>query len=330
MSDLLSFEEILGQDQAISRLKAAQAQNRLPHAYLFVGPEGVGRQTVARAFFRRLLCTQGQGCGRCKPCQKFAKGLHPDVEIIEPQGKSVRIEQIRELEAKLRFRPLEASCRLILFPQAELLTREAANALLKSLEEPPPYNLFILIALTTESLLPTIVSRCQVVRFRPLPAQILFRLLTERFDKLPEEAQGLSLLAEGSIGRALRLSEKGFLQEMERFVLAIKRASPSQIVSLVEILSRLKEELPLFLELLLVWLRHSLWSSSPRHAYPSGLPEPPPKAFILPAMEKIEKCFWALERNLNLEILFLVLTTELAHLWQEASSKEPEKEKLEM
>jgi len=320
LEHLPSFEEILGQDQALTLLREAQKRGRLPHAYLFVGPEGVGKETTAKAFFNRLVCEKGTACGHCPSCRKFIKTLHPDVEIVEPLGKSIRIEQIRTLEGKLYFRPLESSLRLILIPKAELLTREAANALLKSLEEPPPYNLFVLLAVTTEALLPTIVSRCRVVRFRPLPNQILVRLLTERFAMLPEEAQGLALLAEGSIGRALRLAERGFLQELDRFTNALKSSSASQILSVAEILALLKEELSLFLELLLIWLRQALWSYFGKKGYPQSLPARPPLKFIIPAMEKIETCFGALERNINPEILVLTLMTELSRVWQETEN----------
>ncbi len=314
----LQFEQILGQDQVLARLREAQARRRLPHAYLFVGPEGVGRETVARAFFWRLLCVQEKACGECPSCRKFLKGLHPDVEVLEPQGKSIKIEQIRALEAKLHFRPLEAERRLVLIPQAELLTREAANALLKSLEEPPPYTLFVLLAQTTEALLPTIVSRCQVVRFRPLPREVVKRLLEERFACLPPEAEGLSFLAEGSIGRALRLAEKGFLQEMERVAATLKEGTPTRLVTLAEVLAGMKENLPVFLELLLVWWRQALYAYLGLETYPVSLPEPPPQDFLVPAMEKVERLFGALERHLNAEILFLATFSELSRLWREA------------
>ncbi len=316
----LRFEQILGQDHVLARLREAQARRRLPHAYLFVGPEGVGRETVAHAFFWRLICSEEKACGECSPCRKFLKGVHPDVEILEPRGQSIKIEQVRALESKLHFRPLEAERRLILVPQAELLTREAANALLKSLEEPPPYTLFVLLSQTTEALLPTIVSRCQVVRFRPLPREIISHLLQKRFERLPEEAEGLSVLAEGSIGRALRLAEKGFLQEMERVATALKQGTPTRLVTLAETLAGMKENLPVFLELLLVWWRQALYAHLGIEAYPLSLPEQPPLDFIVPAMEKIEALFAAFERHLNAELLFLSILSELARLWRECSS----------
>ena len=317
---MVHFDQIVGQELVLRCLRTALEKDLLPHAYLFVGPEGVGRETTARAFFWLLLCEERKGCGQCRSCQKYQRELHPDVEIIKPEGKSIRIEQIRALEVKLFYRPLEAERRLILLPQAQLMTREAANALLKSLEEPPPYNLFILIADKTESLLPTIVSRCQIMRFRPLPQTTLARLLEERFQMLPEEAEGLSLLAEGSVGRALHLAEKGLLEEISRLVLVLKEGDPVKIASLAEILAKLKDDLVLVLELILVWLRQSLYAEEGLSPYPASLPPKPPRGFILPAMERIQALFGALERNLNPEILFLSTLAELSLWWKEAEA----------
>ncbi len=318
----LSFEEIRGQERALFLLEKAISSGRLPHAYLFVGPPGVGRETTALSFFGRLICLEGRFCKSCLPCRKFLRGVHPDVEILAPQGKNIKIEQIRALEGKLYFQPLEGQRRLILLPQAELLTREAANALLKSLEEPPPYTLFVLLAQTTEAILPTIVSRCQLVRFRPLSSSVLKELLIERFEKLPEEAEGLAVLAEGSLGRALRLAEKGMLEELFRFVQAVSAGRPSYLVNMAEAIAALKEEQPLFWELVLLWLRRAWLSYLGLCAYPALLPARPPRAFIPTASEKIMKIFPGLEANLNPELLTLSLLTELARLWGETKGLE--------
>ncbi len=320
--EVLRFEEIVGQDQALGLLEKALKSRRLPHAYLFVGPEGVGRETTARALFLRLVCAQEQGCGECPGCRKFLKGLHPDVEILTPQGQKIKIDQIRTLEQKLRFVPLEASRRLILIPEAEALTREAANALLKSLEEPPPYTLFVLLASSPDVLLPTIVSRTQIIRFRPLPLHTLQNLLVERFGKLPEEAEGLALLAQGSVGRALRLSEKGFLEELTRLVHVISGSDPVQLLNLTEVLANLKDQLPVFLELVLVWLQQSLRSYLGLAPYPALFPPSAPSTIVLPALELVEKTIKALEFNVNRELALLALFLRLKELWGQAQHAE--------
>ncbi len=320
----LPFDEILGQERALAILANALERDRVSHAYLFVGPEGVGRETTALSFFWRLLCEKGWACGECKPCLKFLRGVHPDFYVLKPAGKSIKIEQIRTLEAKLHLHPVEGKHRLVLLPAAETLTREAANALLKSLEEPPLHTVFVLIAQTSEALLPTIVSRCQLLRFRPLSTSQVETLLVSRFERDPEEARGLALLCEGSIGRALRLSEKGLLEELHRFVAAISSGSPTQIVAVAEVFEALKEkeDLPLFIELVLLWLRQGLLSHVGLGEYPSIFPSRPPKSFIVPACGEVEKAFAALEANLHVELFFLKLLSTLAALWREAERAE--------
>ena len=320
--EVLRFEEIVGQDHALGLLKRALKNRRLPHAYLFVGPEGVGRETTARALFLRLVCTQEQGCGECPGCRKFLKGLHPDVEILTPPGQKIKIDQIRDLEQKLRFVPLEASYRLILIPKAEALTREAANALLKSLEEPPPYTLFVLLAPSPDVLLPTIVSRTQIIRFRPIPLHTLQDLLVSRFGKLPEEAEGLALLAQGSVGRALRLSEKGFLEELTRLVHVIAEHDPAKLISLTETLAHLKDQLPVFLELVLVWLRQSLRAHLGLEPYPALFPPSAPSTIVVSALELVEKTLKNLEFNVNRELALLALLLRLKELWSQAHHAE--------
>ncbi len=322
MAEMVSFEDIVGQKQALDVLEKAFKTKRLPHAYMFVGPEGVGKETTAKALFLKLVCHKQKGCNQCIGCRKYIKGIHPDVEILSPQGKNIKIGQIRDLERKLRFIPLEAPKRLILIPQAEYLSREAANALLKSLEEPPPYTLFILIARSTDYLLPTIVSRTQVIRFRPLSQEALKDLLINRFGKIPEEAFGLSVLAEGSIGRALRISEKGYLEELSRLAHALQQPDPTFLLGLAETLANLREQLPTFLELLLVWLRQSLRAQWGLEDYPNIFPPPVPKSIIVTASHLVEESLQRLEFNVQRELNLLSLFLQLRELWNLAEKTE--------
>ncbi len=319
---ILKLEEIVGQPKAIRLLNEALESDRLPHAYLFVGPEGVGKETTALALFFKLVCHKGSACGECKGCKKFLRGVHPDIEIIKPSGKSIKIDQIRALESKLHFVPLESSRRLILITEADLLTREAANSLLKSLEEPPLYTLFVLLAPSPDVLLPTIVSRCQMIRFHPIPADLISEVLIKHFDKLPEEAFGLSVLSQGSIGRALRLAEKGFLEELFRFVGAIQSEDPARIISIAEILAGLKENLEVLLEMVLVWLRQSLMASLGLEDYPLTFPPKAPYKMIFSAIELVEKTIRLLDYNVNRELTMLVLLIRLRKLWHMAKQFE--------
>ncbi len=324
MSDkrLLRLEEIVGQPKAIHVLSKALHSGHLPHVYLFVGPEGVGKETTALALFFKLICREGIACGKCKACRKFIRGVHPDVEIIRPSGKSIKIDQIRTLESNLHFAPLESARRLILITEADLLTREAANSLLKSLEEPPLYTLFVLLAPSPDALLPTIVSRSQIVRFRPIPPELISKVLVEQFEKLPEEALGLSVLSQGSIGRALRLSEKGLLEELSRFVRVIQSEDPASLISLAEILGGLKQDLEILLEMILVWLRQSLMASLGLEDYPLTFPSKAPYEMVLSAMELVEDVIRSLKYNVNRELAMLALLIRLRKLWHMAEQSE--------
>ncbi len=200
------FSQIIGQAKALRLLGRAVEGDRLAHGYLFTGPDGVGKTTTARALAAYLFCRSEEAvrpCGICPGCIKFASGNHPDFLTIRPEGTVIKIEQIRKLKKDLGFAPFEAGIRVVILEEAQTMQHPAANSLLKVLEEPPPDNLLLLIASESEPVLPTIVSRCQVIPFTPLAredcCQILSRLYPERD---ADEIQVLATLVGGCPGRA--------------------------------------------------------------------------------------------------------------------------------
>jgi DNA polymerase-3 subunit delta' len=219
--DFLPFARIIGQDKAIQFLKRAMAQEKLPHAYLFVGIPGVGKTATAVALAQAINCAEaenGEGCGKCISCRQFAGGNFPDIQIVEPRGQFIRIEQVREIDRGMSFKPLSGRYRVIVIRQSEMMTPEAANAFLKTLEEPPSGNILILTVTEPRDLPPTIVSRCQKVGFRPIPASLVARRLAEKMNLDHEKALLLARLAEGSLGRAVSMGEKGFLERRAEYV----------------------------------------------------------------------------------------------------------------
>lgn len=215
--------ELLGQTKAVNLLRRALAGGRLAHAYLFTGPDGVGKATAARAVAATLLCRaeiDQAPCGSCPGCRKFASGNHPDFLQIRPDGAVIKIEQVRALKKALAFPPLEARQRVTLLEDVHTMRREAANSLLKLLEEPPPANLLLLVADEAEPLLPTIVSRCQVIPFAPLSLTTSTEVLLRIHPGLDHEsARTLAELADGCPGRTQGLDHAGLLQ-LHRDILA--------------------------------------------------------------------------------------------------------------
>ncbi|MDH5753183.1 MAG: DNA polymerase III subunit delta' [Deltaproteobacteria bacterium] len=181
----MSFESIRGQERALEFLRSVLRNGRVPSAFLFHGPHHLGKRSAALAFAMALNCTgpgeQGQprlrGCLVCPSCRKISEELHPDVETVSPKGRDIRIDQIREVQETLGLIPFEARKRVIVVSQAERMNLQAANAFLKTLEEPPGDTLIILCAENPGRLLETIRSRCLPVRFSLLGEQTLRELL---------------------------------------------------------------------------------------------------------------------------------------------------------
>lgn len=202
----MTFESIIGQEHPIGLLSRMLRKNRLAHALLFTGIDGCGRQTTAKALAKALNCQSPRGvsaCGQCRSCQKVVSGNHPDIVIVKPDGAFIKIDQVRTLCKQLKYAPLEGKCRVIIINDAHTMNAEAANALLKVLEEPPKYTFIVLTAIQTMDLLPTIVSRCQQIVFRPIAFEKIAEVLVARHDLDIRTATSVAILAKGSLGKAL-------------------------------------------------------------------------------------------------------------------------------
>jgi DNA polymerase-3 subunit delta' len=257
----MPFAHLIGQTKALSLLQRALTSGRLAHAYLFSGPDGVGKATAARAVAATLLCTQrgnGPPCGQCPGCRKRAAGSHPDLLQLKPDGAHIKISQIRALKEAVRFPPFERGMRVTLLDEVQTMGREAANSLLKLLEEPPPDNLLLLVASDAEPLLDTLVSRCQVIPFGSLSETQALQVIRRTHPQCStEEARLLAKLTGGCPGRtdALWSSEVfGLHQECLRSLLAAGSQGEAEAVEQALYLARqmadLQEELNLCLDLL--------------------------------------------------------------------------------
>lgn len=206
------LNDIIGHHNIVSQLQNAVKTERIAGAYLFSGINGVGKETVALYFARLILCENEDKrsipCGTCRGCRKIENGNHPDLRIIRPDGSQIKIGQIRELQQEIHYHPIDAERKVYIFVNTERMNKEAANSLLKTLEEPPSVSTIVLLTENIESILPTIRSRCQVLTFYPLTEEELSGSLMDRFEIDKQTASSIAILSGGVVGNAISLIEQ--------------------------------------------------------------------------------------------------------------------------
>jgi DNA polymerase-3 subunit delta' len=297
------WDRIIDQDRVTETLRRTLDKERVAHAYLFHGPDGVGKRAVALEMARALQCTEqaDAACGECRACQKTRRMVHPDVHVLFPYPKGTdesdvaeriqrlggdpyaavdfvrrpslsdpsetsnkqvmyHIDRIHEdLLRPMSFRPAEGQYKVAVVTDAEYMNETAANAFLKLLEEPPPQTVFLLTTSRPEQLLPTIVSRCQRLRFDPLLPEAIESALRER-EGMDDEAGLLARMADGSYSRALELARNDDLMTSRTLVLEFFRAAYTQKVNTLsqhidEIANQGRERVKSVLRLMLRWVR---------------------------------------------------------------------------
>ncbi len=264
----LFFRDILGQERVLGQLKTALRQGRLAHAYLFLGPEGVGKAATARALAAVLNCARpredGDGCGACPSCRRLVAGTHPDFLVLAPTSEGrqpqIKIEQVREFRRLTNYPPVAGGWRVALITPAEALNDAAANALLKTLEEPPSQHLLVLTAGVEDDLFPTVVSRCQKLAFSPLPTPLIISELTRR-GRSASQAVLLAVLSGGSLGRALALEPEELARQRRQVLADLGRlpcGSLGQVLDWAGRLAKNPAETDHFLVLAQLWYRDLL------------------------------------------------------------------------
>ena len=207
----MKFAEIYGHEKPIAILKRAMAKDRIAHAYLFYGMDGTGKRTIDDLFARALNCNAPEApCDACDSCRKAEHRNHPNIITVQAEGQFIKIGAIKEIQARMGFRPGEGR-RVMILHEADRMNAAAANALLKTLEEPSPGNILVLTTARPYALPMTILSRCQHLRFSPLPSREVARFLREREGLEEAAAEILGASSGGSIGRALEMSREDHL-----------------------------------------------------------------------------------------------------------------------
>lgn len=253
------FEKIIGNKQIIDTLEKTVKENKTSHSYLFVGTPGIGKKLVAIELAKMLLCLdQNKYCNKCKSCIEFDTNNNPDFLYIEPAGNTIKIEQIRNLQKNIQEKPIISNKKVYIINDADLMTKEAQNCLLKTLEEPPEFATIILIGANDTAFLPTIKSRCTILYFNRIKDEEIEEYLKTYYG-MDNIDKNMIEMFQGSIGKALTLKDK---QEdykiLENIIENMNKKTLIDIISDSEILYKSKEEIEDMLEYLnIILLRKS-------------------------------------------------------------------------
>ncbi|MDX1522832.1 MAG: DNA polymerase III subunit delta' [Anaerolineae bacterium] len=250
---------VFGHDWAIELLQRQVSADRVPHALLISGPPNVGKSTCARYFAQFLNCTGPQKpCGECLACRKIVHQNHADVRILDDDDQPIKIDQVRDIQRELSLSPYEGNYRVAIFNNFERTTTSAANALLKTLEEPASQVILILTAVDPGALLPTIVSRCQGLNLRALPVQQVSDVLQAHWQTAPEQAELLAQLSGGRLGWAVTaLTDQAVLTRRESCLQDLLDLLRMSRVDRLAYARELGRNQALLKETLLVWL--TIW-----------------------------------------------------------------------
>ncbi|MFC5406745.1 DNA polymerase III subunit delta' [Cohnella soli] len=261
----MGFQQIIGQHRAKALLQNALSTRRIAHAYLFAGPAGSGRMEMAMAFAQALFCERGgsDACGECLECRKVEHGNHPDLHVVSPDGAAVKIEQVRTLQKELSYRSVGAGYKVYVIESAETMTVQASNSLLKFLEEPPSPVVAILLAPSAQAVLPTILSRTQLVAFVPGDREALEKALVQE-GKSPLLARAAVNLAAG-LHSSRKLVEENWFADIRNVVIQLGKESPDRFAAgLIQaqqqvFKTELSEHVEILLQLLALWYRDMIY-----------------------------------------------------------------------
>jgi DNA polymerase III subunit delta' len=332
----VSWQTIRGHEAQKAAFAQIEARGRLAHAYLFVGPEGVGKKTFAVELARGLSCERAKAkgtldaCGECPPCVQIAAGTYPDLHSLSlPEDlQEFPINAIRGLRDEVSLKPMMGGYRIALIDDADKFSDPAANAFLKTLEEPPPHSLLILLSPSTTQLLPTIVSRCQIVRFAPLPEETVAELLLEQgLVTSPEHAQKVAAMSEGSLSQAQLLADPDVMRFHDDLLAALENPKFSG-VTWADRINRFVEEAgkesapkrqraSLVVRLLMNVLRSVLWAANQEKSETAGPPCVPFLARQLGPqrlLELLDRCLetdWMIQRRVQLVLVLEALADYL-------------------
>ena len=244
---MLSFHDIIGHEQIKDHFQKAIANNKVSHAYILTGEAGMGRKSLANAFALTLLCEKGKSepCMECHACKQVLSGNHPDLIYVEHEKPgSIGVDDIRkQINDTIMVRPYSSYYKIYIVDEAEKMTQQAQNALLKTIEEPPSYAVIILLTTNQDAFLPTILSRCVQLKLKPLKDFVVKSYLTEHMQIAEADADIYAAFARGNLGRAIALASSEDFNLMRQEVLhLLKHVKDADISELLDYIRKLKED----------------------------------------------------------------------------------------
>lgn len=268
------FNNIVGHKQVKEHLQNAMKLSKISHAYIFNGEKGSGKKLLAAAFAEALQCEAGENkpCGQCKSCKQAENRNHPDIiRVIHEKPNSIGVEEVREqLVNSVQIKPYSSKYKVYIIADAEKMTPQAQNAILKTIEEPPEYAVILLLTTNAQSFLPTILSRCVMLSMKPIPDEQVKRYLMEHV-KVPDyQADICVAFAQGNIGKAIQLASSESFSEIKMSAVHLLKNIPSMelndITTMVKAVSEFKVEIQDYLDLLAVWYRDVLYFKATKDA----------------------------------------------------------------
>ena len=261
-----SFKDVVGHKDILKYISSAVENNRVSHAYILNGERGSGKKMLANLFAMTLLCETGDNepCGKCHSCKQAESGNHPDIiRVTHEKPNSISVDDIRtQVNNTVDIKPAQGPYKVYMIPQADMMTPQAQNAILKTIEEPPSYAVFLLLTENAETLLPTINSRCVMLKLRNIKDTLIKKYLMENLEIPDYKADMCTAFAQGNMGRAIMLANSDHFNEIrEEAVQLLKHINEmelNEIVAAVKNISVYKLEITDYLDIIMIWYRDVL------------------------------------------------------------------------
>lgn len=263
---MTGIKNIVGHTDIIEYIKTAVSQDKVSHAYILTGERGSGKKMLANLFAWTLQCESGseEPCGECHACKQAASGNHPDIiRVTHEKPSTISVDDIRkQVNEDIQIKPYSGKYKVYVIAEADMMTVQAQNAILKTIEEPPAYAVILLLAENAQSLLPTIRSRCVMLKLRNIKDKLVKKYLMEHLQIPDYKADVCTAFAQGNIGRAIMLANSEYFNEIkDEALMLLKNIDTMELDALLEAVKRIsvyKIEITDYLDMLMIWYRDVL------------------------------------------------------------------------